>query len=203
MLNARGTKMNRRGLATRERFLQQAIALLAQGGPDAAVANVIARETGVTWGVVQHQFGDADGVWAAVLDYALTQSFGAIRKLQVAGETLDERVCSVVDVLWDLFGHPRSRAVFHLRLALPHDPEVLRAEFPKTYEAYQRSNSAWHEVWYDLFQDLDVSPEKTQKIRFLLPAALRGMRVTATAPSADLTAAKDTFAEILISYLRA
>ena len=67
-LSAKGTRLNRRGLETRGNMLDVAVRVLAAGGPDAVSANSVAKEAGATWGVVQHQFGDADGLWAAVLE---------------------------------------------------------------------------------------------------------------------------------------
>ena len=66
-LSAKGTRLNRRGLETRDVLLRTAIHCLAEGGPESVSANLVAREAGVTWGTVQHQFGDVDGLWAAVL----------------------------------------------------------------------------------------------------------------------------------------
>ena len=40
---------------------------LATGDPGAVSANRIAKEIGATWGAVKYQFGDNDGLWAAVL----------------------------------------------------------------------------------------------------------------------------------------
>ena len=60
-------RTNRRGDATRENMLEAALKALATGDPGAVSANRIAKQIGATWGVVQYQFGDADGLWAAVL----------------------------------------------------------------------------------------------------------------------------------------
>jgi AcrR family transcriptional regulator len=60
-------RTNRRGDATRENMLEAALAALATGDPAAVSANRIAKQIGATWGAVKYQFGDADGLWAAVL----------------------------------------------------------------------------------------------------------------------------------------
>ena len=60
-------RTNRRGDATRENMLDAALKALATGDPAAVSANRIAKEIGATWGAVKYQFGDADGLWAAVL----------------------------------------------------------------------------------------------------------------------------------------
>ncbi len=60
-------RTNRRGDATRENMLEAALKALATGDPGAVSANRIAKQIGATWGAVKYQFGDADGLWAAVL----------------------------------------------------------------------------------------------------------------------------------------
>ena len=60
-------RTNRRGDATRQNMLEAALKALATGDPGAVSANRIAKQIGATWGVVQYQFGGADGLWAAVL----------------------------------------------------------------------------------------------------------------------------------------
>lgn len=60
-------RSNRRGRATRENMLDAALCALASGDVGAASANKIAKEVGATWGAVKYQFGDVDGLWAAVL----------------------------------------------------------------------------------------------------------------------------------------
>ena len=62
-----GRRRNKRGHATREAMLDAALRALAEGGPNAASANRIAKDIGATWGAVKYQFGDIDGLWAAVL----------------------------------------------------------------------------------------------------------------------------------------
>lgn len=64
---AGGRRANKRGLATRENMITAAITSLATGDPAAVSGNRIARDIGVTWGAIKYQFGDIDGLWAAVL----------------------------------------------------------------------------------------------------------------------------------------
>src|SRR6187402_380922 len=74
VVSAKGTRLNRRGLQTRLHMIDVAIRALASPREGEQVsANLVAREAGVTWGTVQHQFGDADGLWAAVLEHILAE----------------------------------------------------------------------------------------------------------------------------------
>src|SRR3954447_25061693 len=117
-LSAKGTRLNKRGLETREHLLRAALRNLAGGGPDAVSASAVAREAGATWGTVQHQFGDVDGLWAAVLEFVLADR-DALLPAPTAPRGLAARVDAILDLLWEAMHLPASRAIHHLRLALP------------------------------------------------------------------------------------
>src|SRR4051794_844506 len=121
-LSAKGTRLNKRGLETREHLLRSALRVLAAGGPDAVSASSVAREAGATWGTVQHQFGDVDGLWAAVLEFVLADR-SALPPRTPATPRLADRVDAVLDLLWTAMDRPASRAIHHLRLALPQQRE--------------------------------------------------------------------------------
>src|SRR4051794_21135767 len=95
--SAQGTRLNRRGLESRRQFLQSAIDLLAEGGPDTVSANLIAKRAGFTWGTIQHQFGDADGVWAAILEDLLERSHHFAGLTVPAGASLRRRITLIVE----------------------------------------------------------------------------------------------------------
>ena len=77
-------------------MLDVVLTCLAEG-PDAASANLVARRAGVTWGTMQHQFGDVDGLWAAVLEHAAPA--GPLLGDSTAADVA-VRVREVVDLLW-------------------------------------------------------------------------------------------------------
>ena len=97
-------RSNRRGLATREALLAAAIDALATGDRAAVSANRIAKKIGVTWGTVQYQFGDADGLWSAVLHHTAERRANLFAATDT-GLSLRVRVADIVDTLYDGFGH--------------------------------------------------------------------------------------------------
>jgi AcrR family transcriptional regulator len=175
-LSAKGTRLNRRGLETRAHILDVAIGLLAAGGHEVVSANLIARAAGVTWGTIQHQFGDTDGVWAAVLDHAAERADAGLRAVTATDLSIEQRVRSIVDAMWDAHDEPTVLAVHRLRATLPHDPDVLAAQLPATEAALRRWEAAWNGSWEDLFRGLVRSPVKLRRVRSLLPGAVRGLR---------------------------
>lgn len=173
-LSAKGTRLNKRGLETREHLLRTALRLLAAGGPDAASASSVAREAGATWGTVQHQFGDVDGLWAAVLEYVLTDRDALTPRMPESAD-LAARVDAVLDLLWNAMDRPASRAIHHLRLALPQQRDELEAAYPRTAAAIAQWDEAWTETVERAFDGLDVDPVRLARVRSLLPGAMRGL----------------------------
>jgi len=175
-MSAKGTRLNRRGLATRGRILEVAVDQLSNGGPDAVSANLIAREAGVTWGTIQHQFGDADGVWAAVIEHVMTHPDLYPKTKHLATLLpLTRRLEAVVDLLWSSMDLPLVRAVHTLRLYLPRDLAVLEDEFPRTAAALAAWDHRWAQTWDHIFDGLSVSRERLAKARSLVPVAVRGL----------------------------
>lgn len=202
-LSAKGTRLNKRGLATREQLLRVALACLADGGPDAVSASLIAREAGVTWGTVQHQFGDVDGLWAALLEYVLRD--GAATALPVPDSPdLGERVDAVIALLWDAMDLPAFRAIHQLRLALPRQRDELEATYPLTAAAIARWDEAWTSTMGQAFAGLDVDPKRLARVRSLLPGAMRGLHNEQYLSSyTDSAEARRGLAEALTAYLSA
>jgi len=173
-LSAKGTRLNKRGLETREHVLRSALRVLADGGPDAVSASSVAREAGATWGTVQHQFGDVDGLWAAVLEHVLADRAAMTPRLPDAPD-LAARVDAILDLLWTAMDRPASRAIHHLRLALPQQRDELEATYPRTAEAIAHWDEAWTETVQRAFDGLDVDPVRLARVRSLLPGAMRGL----------------------------
>jgi AcrR family transcriptional regulator len=200
--SAQGNRLNRRGQETRRQILKVAVRCLATGGPEAVSANFIAKEAGVTWGTIQHQFGDSDGVWAAVIDHvcgAVASNLPAAPKKE---GSLARRVTAIVESLWVGFDEPNARAVQNLRMSLPHDRAVLAHEFPATAAAWQRFDQVWTAIFDELLEGLVSSKTKLRRVRSLIPGALRGIYTQAQVSTlTDAEEAKKGLTEALVAYL--
>ena len=199
-ISAKGTRLNKRGLETRRTLLDTAIRCLAEGGADSVSANRVAREAGVTWGTVQHQFGDVDGLWAAVLTEV--SSHGPFVDRPPIEASLPERVVEVVELLWDAMGTAYARAVFNLRNALPHDRSVLEADYPRSAEAIAGWDRGFTEACEKAFHGMGVDPVRLRRAKELLPGALRGLQVEQQLGTyTDVEEARRGFADALVAYL--
>lgn len=85
--------------ATRRRVLDAVVATVIDVGYYKASSNEIARRAGVTWGTIQHLFGSREQLMLDVVnDFGLRIARGFAGSV-VEGETLEERLRSVFDVL--------------------------------------------------------------------------------------------------------
>lgn len=174
-LSAKGTRLNRRGLETRTHVLETAVECLAEGGPDTISANQIARRAGVTWGVVQHQFGDVDGLWAAVLDH-IAGKFAWQLPMAPDDQPIEVRVRTIVSRLWPAVDLPGSHALYNLRMTLPRRTADLEEQYPHTAAALREWDVKWTDACERAFAGLDVDPGRLRQIIALLPGAMMGLR---------------------------
>jgi AcrR family transcriptional regulator len=174
--SAQGTRLNKRGLETRRHILDVAVEVLAAGGPESANVNLIAREAGVTWGTIQHQFGDVDGVWAALLEHARHEARRRFPSAQTDRGSLRQRVAEVVDAGFASHDLPSVQAIMNLRLALPREPSTVEESYPATAAALKVWVQDWARRWDDLFEGLGASKAKMRRVRSLVPAAVRGLQ---------------------------
>lgn len=200
-MSARGTRLNRRGLETRRHLLRTAVRCLAEGGAEAVSANLVAREAGVTWGTVQHQFGDVDGLWAAVLEYLADHS-GPIVNRPIDEPDLGRRVEAIVDMLLAGMDLPGSKAIHNLRQALPRQRGQLEASYPLTARVIERWDIEWTAMCERLFGCLDVDRQTLMRVRNLLTVAIRGLHADRElTPYPDFEEARRGLIEALTAYL--
>lgn len=201
--SAQGTRLNRRGLETRQTILDVAVRCLTAGGAEVVSANLIAREAGVTWGTIQHQFGDSDGVWAAVLDHVtyLLERNPPGRAPARPG-SLAKQVEVLVDWMWTAYSSPPARAVQTLRTVLPRERDALTRDFPRTAAAMQRTDEAWTAAFAERLDGLVASKTKLRRVRVMLPPAVRGIHQLQESSSlTDAEEAKRALIDAVVAYL--
>jgi hypothetical protein len=123
---------------------------------------------------VQHQFGDVDGLWAAVLEYVLTDT-PTMRPRLPDSPDLAARVTGIIELLWAAMDLRTSRAIHNLRLALPRQREELESEYPATAAAIAHFDAAWTHLVAHAFDGFDLDPVRLARVRSLLPGAMRGL----------------------------
>lgn len=179
-----------------------AIDALATGDRAAVSANRIAKKIGVTWGTVQYQFGDADGLWSAVLQFTAERRANLFTATDT-GLSLQARVADIVDTLYDGLDTPDSRAIENLRAALPREHAELERLYPRTAAELRSWGQSWHETCQKAFADLNVDPRRVREVATLIPGAMRGLTSERQLGTyADLDEARRGLTNAIVAYLQ-
>jgi AcrR family transcriptional regulator len=88
---------------TRQRVLDVVVQTVIDIGYYKASSNEIARRAGVTWGSIQHLFGSRDQLMLDVVNYAAAKLETSIGNATITGDTLEERLENVLDVLAETY----------------------------------------------------------------------------------------------------
>jgi AcrR family transcriptional regulator len=166
-------RSQRRGQETREKVIQAAAACVAEEGFASANTNRIVERAGVTWGVLQHHFGDKSGLLDAVLERGMNELEAGFDALVIEGDDVNERVVQVVDAGWKIFTGPLSLASNEIEV----NTRAPRADDPSHVESLLRMNQRLeHLVLSALREALGRKPSRGVYGAFLL--ALRGFALT-------------------------
>jgi AcrR family transcriptional regulator len=195
-------RTNRRGNATRENMLKAAVKALASGDPGAVSANKIARDIGATWGAVKYQFGDNDGLWAAVLQHTAERRADIMLTFTDTSAPLRQRVADIIDTLYDGLTSTDSRAIENLRAALPRDHAELEQLYPRTAAELSSWGRGWLATCQNAFADLEVDPDRVAEVAELIPGAMRGITSERQLGTyADLDKARRGLTNAIVAYL--
>lgn len=197
-----GRRSNKRGLATRESMLDAAIRSLASGDPASVSGNRIAKEIGATWGTVKYQFGDIDGLWAAVLRHT-AQRRGDLPASAPTDASLRVRVSAIVDNLYEGLTATDSRAIETLRAAMPRERDEFERLFPLTAAEFASWRQAWLDTCRRAFTGLDVDSERLAEVAAFIPGAMRGIASEKQLGTyTDLDLARRGLTNAIVNYLQ-
>ena len=133
---AQAGRRQQRGQQTREKVIQAAAACVAEEGFAAANTNRIVERAGVTWGVLQHHFGDKSGLLDAVLERGMEELEAGFKAITIEGDDIYKRVAQIVDGGWRIFTAPLSLASNEIEV----NTRALRADDPRHAENLLRMN---------------------------------------------------------------
>lgn len=98
------------------------IATILEEGYYRASSNEFARRAEVTWGTIQHQFGSREGLLLAVLTERWETWDASLGLGDIAGDTLEERLERVFDLLQAHYGRRDGLAMLQILLDLSLNP---------------------------------------------------------------------------------
>ncbi|HQQ74988.1 MAG TPA: TetR/AcrR family transcriptional regulator [Pseudomonadales bacterium] len=157
---------------TRQAVIDAAIHCLSTEGYHRATSNRIAREAGLSWGVIQYHFGDRAGIYRAVLESIIDAYVLELDQIaqRGKGKPVPERLTLLADSLWELLNHPAYLATMELLVNLVRDPELTLDT-----QAYV---SRWAErmavLWQGIFPEFAEDHAGSAAARQIFFATLRG-----------------------------
>jgi len=121
-----GAAVRRRsdGEETRRRVLDAVVETIVEVGYYKASSNEIARRAGVTWGAIHHLFGSREQLMLEVFHDLGEQFQRLFADARADGDTLEERLRSVLDLVAERFEQPRFLVEVQILMDLSSNPRV-------------------------------------------------------------------------------
>jgi AcrR family transcriptional regulator len=121
-----GAPVRRRsdGEETRRRVLDAVVETIIEVGYYKASSNEIARRAGVTWGAIHHLFGSREQLMLEVFHDLGAQFQERFADARVEGDTLEERLHSVLELMAARSEHPRFLVEVQILMDLSSNPRV-------------------------------------------------------------------------------
>ena len=154
---------------TRERVMNAVIESIAEVGFQRTTAAEIARRAGVTWGAVQHHFGDKEGILMAVLEESFEIFVAALGTPPDKGAALEIRVGIFVSRSWEHFRGTHYRSTFEILRSLPTEIEM-----PWRREMLEE----WRRIWSHFFPESDPKERKSIDLMLYSISVFTGLATT-------------------------
>jgi AcrR family transcriptional regulator len=160
---------------TRAKILAAVVDSIAEVGFHRTTAVEITRRAGVTWGAVQHHFGDKDGILVAVLEDTFGRFAARLETVPIETLSLERRVAFFVERAFEHFTSRAYVSTFeilldHLRRKDPPSPDGARWQLQML--------RAWDRVWRRFFGDATVPRRRQLLLQHYTVAVLTGLAST-------------------------
>ena len=171
-----------RSAATRAKVIEAATRCVAEEGFRGATMAAIAERTGLSFGAIQHQFGEKDAIFDAVLRQAVDGLREDLAGLQAEVQDPNERIDAFVGRCRSLLGGPTYRALIEIQLA--RAPSRRSAVDDTTRYTARVLATTWREV----FGDLPLPRRRHEDARRFTFVVLSGIAAESMLyPSTDFT----------------
>ncbi|WP_101757556.1 TetR/AcrR family transcriptional regulator [Oceanicoccus sp. KOV_DT_Chl] len=161
----------KRGAATQSKVIAAGIKCIAEQGLHHTSTNKIAKAAGVTWGTLQHQFGDKASLLEAILEYCFNEQMQQLAQATVAKNTLEQRIEAIIDAIWENQQSLSSRAMQEILLGVQGDKVFSQ----RTYPTLKKLRDLYNQQWQSFFADVDLSERQMEASKQFAFATLRGL----------------------------
>ena len=160
---------------TRGRILNATIDCIAELGFQRTTTLEITRRARVTWGAVQHHFGDKDGILLAVLEDSFRRFEARLEDIIPARTSLAERTSLFLERTWQHFASREYASTFEILLDHLRRPDLYAAREP-SWQA--RMFRAFDRVWRRLFHDAPLPRAGHRVLQHYTVSVLSGLAST-------------------------
>jgi AcrR family transcriptional regulator len=145
-LGARVRRNYRKGEETQERMISAALDTVYELGFSKASSREIARRSGVTFGVIQHHFGNFESLLLAACEQSRTGIRAMLAGAEVKGVTTEEKLTFIADLVWKYFSGPVYISYLEIFTNLSRDP----ATSEQTRKKLRSGTREVEKLWLDL-----------------------------------------------------
>jgi AcrR family transcriptional regulator len=126
--------------ATRRKVLDAAVSCITERGFYRASSNEIARQAGMTWGVIQYHFGTREQLMLAVIEDMSGRWVDLVEHANIDDGDATARLRQLVDLLVHHYGTPGYLAFTQILLNMEHDPSTSAEVRATLRTVAERSN---------------------------------------------------------------
>jgi AcrR family transcriptional regulator len=190
----------KRGTATHQKVIAAGIECIAEQGFHNTSTNKIAKAAGVTWGTLQHQFGDKARLLEAILETCFDKQMQQIAQATATTAPLTDRIDAVVETIWLIQQTDNSRAMQEILLNVRSDRNLSERFHP----TLQKLRDLYNHQWRSIFDDINMSEECMEATKQLTFATLRGLSFDVVVQSSDtsIQAAKNLLKKTLLDAMQ-
>jgi AcrR family transcriptional regulator len=181
---------------TRAKVIQATKECVADLGAQGATMSALAERAGVTWGAMQHQFGDKDGIFDAVLESCLSDLQRGFADLATTERDPLRRVHQFVLRATRLLDGPSYTAFVEIQLSRSRTDDPTNASWAEFAE------KTLERVWGDVFGDLDLAPRKRLAAGRFFFVVMSGIAAESMLFPGVTSAARSHFAALESTLLR-
>jgi AcrR family transcriptional regulator len=145
--------------ATRRKVIDAAIESILEVGYYESSSNEIARRAGVTWGVIQHQFGTREALLLDVLDDMWARLQESVQHADVGTGPLEKRLGALLEVLAAHYGSNEHLVAMQIGLDLAHNPNTSAQTRRAVIRHADRLARAWHPLSVNTLGPLAEQPD--------------------------------------------
>lgn len=167
-----GIRQAEKSIRTRERVLESTVEVIRREGLQSASPVLIARESGFSWGAVQHHFGSKEDLLRAVVGLCREEYIETVSGGSYAGTSLAQRVSIYADRVAALYHSDLFLAAVEIAFWQRNNGASL-VDYVASDDG--RDASRVHQALEVAFGDADVPMHMVREATFHLHCVLTGL----------------------------